>query len=147
MTKIVFTSDTHGRLRKEHLPEGDILCLAGDILPNFSRSPDTDAKHQEKALVTLDNMLSETKFKHVILVAGNHDWIFQINRDLAKSVLKKCIYLEDSGIAIDGLKFYGTPWQPWFYDWAFNFPANDGGKQAIATWSKIPEGVDVLVTH
>lgn len=145
--KIVFTSDTHGRLTKEHLPPGDILCLAGDILPNFSRNVSVDAAAQEHALRNLDTMLGETPFKHVIFVAGNHDWIFEVNKSLAKSVFKKCIYLEDSGITLEGIKFYGSPWQPWFYDWAFNFPKNDGGKKAKEIWGKIPEDVDVLITH
>jgi Icc-related predicted phosphoesterase len=42
------------------------------------------------------------------------------------------------------VKFYGSPWQPAFNDWAFNLPR---GKPLAEVWAKIPEGVDVLITH
>jgi hypothetical protein len=54
-------------------------------------------------------------------------------------------YLQDSGIEIDGLKFWGSPWQPWFCDWAFNLPRM--GPDLREVWNKIPLGTDVLITH
>ena len=39
---------------------------------------------------------------------------------------------------------WGSPWQPWFYDWAFNLQR---GPEIRAKWDRIPAGVDVLVTH
>jgi Icc-related predicted phosphoesterase len=53
-------------------------------------------------------------------------------------------YLEDEAVTIDGVRFYGSPWQPEFMDWAFNLPR---GEALAAVWAKIPVGVDVLVTH
>jgi len=49
----------------------------------------------------------------------------------------------DSSFTIMGLKFYGSPWQPRFCDWAFNLdpPALE------KAWSKIPADTDILVTH
>lgn len=69
-----------------------------------------------------------------------------------KAVLEdSCLYLEDEGATIfapgDGegeISVYGSPWQPEFCDWAFNVPR---GPSCRAFWKKIPEGVDVLVTH
>ena len=46
---------------------------------------------------------------------------------------------------IDGVKFWGSPHQPWFYDWAFNHPRN--GKALTHYWSLIPDDTDVLITH
>jgi hypothetical protein len=37
-----------------------------------------------------------------------------------------------------------SPWQPEFCDWAFNLKR---GEECDAVWRKIPEGIDVLVTH
>jgi hypothetical protein len=37
-----------------------------------------------------------------------------------KASLDNCTYLEDSGIELYGYRFYGSPWQPKFHDWAFN---------------------------
>ena len=53
-------------------------------------------------------------------------------------------YLSDSGRTIDGVRVWGSPWQPWFYDWAFNLPR---GAALAAKWALIPDGTDVLVTH
>ena len=43
-----------------------------------------------------------------------------------------------------GLRIWGSPWQPWFHDWAFNLRR---GPEIDAKWKRIPEGIDVLVTH
>jgi hypothetical protein len=53
-------------------------------------------------------------------------------------------YLEDSGAVLDGVTFWGSPWQPAYNDWAFNLPR---GPALAAKWARIPAGVDVLVTH
>jgi hypothetical protein len=54
------------------------------------------------------------------------------------------IYLEDSGATLHGITIYGSPWQPEFYDWAFNLPR---GKPCRDVWEKIPDGTEVLITH
>ena len=58
--------------------------------------------------------------------------------------MKNAIYLEDSGVVIDGLKFWGSPWTPEFFDWAFNARR---GLQLFDKWQKIPLDTDVLITH
>ena len=42
------------------------------------------------------------------------------------------------------MKFWGSPWQPWFYDWAFNLNRGHDIKQK---WDLIEHDVDVLITH
>ncbi|HNC99840.1 MAG TPA: metallophosphoesterase, partial [Myxococcota bacterium] len=39
---------------------------------------------------------------------------------------------------------WGSPWQPRFFDWAFNL---DRGEPLRRVWQKIPDGIDILVTH
>ena len=39
-------------------------------------------------------------------------------------------------IRISGLKFYGSPWQPEFCDWAFNLPYGGPLKEK---WERIPD--------
>jgi Icc-related predicted phosphoesterase len=51
--------------------------------------------------------------------------------------------LDDCGIEIAGLKFYGSPWTPRFGDWAWM--AED--EELAATFASIPVGLDVLITH
>jgi hypothetical protein len=47
-------------------------------------------------------------------------------------------------VTIEGITFWGSPWQPWFFDWAFNLRR---GPAIAANWSLIPDATDVLVTH
>tara|TARA_R110002073_G_scaffold128374_2_gene274096 strand:- start:242 stop:643 length:402 start_codon:yes stop_codon:yes gene_type:complete len=59
-------------------------------------------------------------------------------------IMTNCIYLQDESVEIEGLKIYGSPWQPWFFNWAFNLRTPEELKEK---WDKIPEDTDVLVTH
>jgi len=142
--KLIITSDCHGKLHRASIPAGDVLILGGDLLANRSGNRDTDADLQLDELKDLDAYCGSLKFKHVVMIAGNHDWVFERQKG-AHQVLKNNVYLEDSGIEIDGLKFWGSPHQPWFYDWAFNHPRN--GTALAHYWSLIPDDTDVLITH
>ena len=62
----------------------------------------------------------------------------------AKKSLTNCTYLEDSGCMIDGVTFWGSPWQPEFFGWAFNLPRGD---ECHKMWKKVPTGIKVLLTH
>lgn len=160
--QIVAASDIHGQWNVVQYPKGDILILAGDILSDHSFNPQSDANAglQKEELLELDHFCGYylkdiLGFKHVLLVAGNHDFVFQKHPDISKK-LKHLTYLEDTSVVINGIKFHGSPHQPWFWDWAFNFPCHlkeHGGNwfkykhYAIDTWAKIPDDVDVLITH
>jgi Icc-related predicted phosphoesterase len=142
--RLVVTSDCHGQLGHARLPEGDVLILAGDILSNRFGNPDIDAAYQLNAVRELDDYCGTLGFKHTLMIAGNHDWVFERYKG-AHRVLKNIVYLEDSGTEIDGVKFWGSPHQPWFFDWAFNLPRD--GRELARYWSLIPEDTDVLITH
>ena len=51
---------------------------------------------------------------------------------------------DDSGIEIEGIKFWGSPWSNQFGNWAFMADDITLYEQA---WSKIPEDTQVLITH
>ena len=57
---------------------------------------------------------------------------------------KDCIYLQDSGVEIEGFKLWGIPWTPKFYNWAFM--KNKGGEIGVVV-NKIPNDTDILITH
>jgi Icc-related predicted phosphoesterase len=88
---------------------------------------------------------SNTEFEHKIFIAGNHDFGFEEQTDIAQEYKNLGItYLFDNDITIDGIKFYGSPWQPEFHNWAFNLPR---GEELASKWEKIPDDVDILITH
>jgi len=139
--KIIAMSDGHGRL--PDIPSCDVFIHAGDMCPatNHTRS------YQANWLADIFNpWLKKIDAKHKIVIAGNHDWIFYDAKKLLPEL--DCIYLENSEVVIDGIKFWGSPWSPWFLDWAFNFYQGVPGQgQAKRMWSEIPDDVDVLITH
>jgi hypothetical protein len=80
----------------------------------------------------------------IVLVAGNHDQSIE-----AWGVPDglRCHYLLDEGIELFGLRLWGTPWQPWFYDWAFNAPRRDGEVFLASKFDLIPEDTDIVLAH
>lgn len=132
-SKIVLVSDNHGFF--PNVPDGDILIHAGDLTMNGTHSQVYDA----------GKWLQSLPHKYKVVIAGNHDWLFARRKDTAIELLGPNVtYLEDSGIEINGLKIYGSPVQPTFFNWAFNV---DRGSAIKAYWDKIPEDTDILVTH
>ncbi len=140
--KIVFISDTHNKhnyLTSKGM--GNILG-GGDILVHSGDCTSMGKSHEIKNFL---DWFSNTDFTHKIFIAGNHDFGFELNHDIADEYKEKGVhYLFDSGVEIDGIKFYGSPWQPEFYDWAFNLPR---GEKLAEKWGKIPGDTDILITH
>jgi len=85
-------------------------------------------------------------YRYKILVPGNHDWVFERNPSLmdAECDIRNIILLNDSGIVLEGVRFWGSPVQPRFCDWAFN---RDRGADIKKHWDLIPVDTDVLITH
>ena len=108
---IVCVSDTHGYHRRTDLPPGDILVHAGDITRHGTLE---DVELFDEWVGMLNRLYS-----YKVVIAGNHDFCFQEKPAEARARLTNAIYLEDSGCEIEGLKFYGSPWTPIFFDWAF----------------------------
>jgi predicted phosphohydrolase len=132
--RIVCVSDTHNQHGSLDVPAGDVLVHAGD----FSMAG------RAREISAFDAWLGTLPHAHKVVIAGNHDWLFQTDPDGARGLLTHAQYLEDSGTVVDGLRFWGSPWQPWFLDWAFNLRR---GAEIAAKWALIPDRVDVLVTH
>jgi len=135
--RIVCISDTHLAHEKSKIkvPDGNILIHAGDGTYEGTVAEITD----------FNRWLAHFHHKHKILIAGNHDWLFQKDPALARSILSPSItYLQDSMVQIRDLKIYGSPWQPEFLEWAFNLPR---GPRLREKWRLIPEDTDILITH
>ena len=149
--KIVCISDTHSlhhRIPNE-LPEGDVLIHAGDC---------TNVGKESDVRGFIEWFKNIEGFKYKIFIAGNHDFAFEqepawLNSYIDPNILleSNVMYLEDSEVEIISeefsrpIKVYGSPWQPEFYNWAFNLPRN--GDVLKDRWNHIPNNTDILITH
>ncbi len=138
-------SDMHGEL--PIMDEGDVLIVAGDCTT-------CDKVSQ---WVLFFEWFKAQKYTHKILVAGNHDRYLE--RCLADNEADEMglladydergfHYLKDSGIEIDGVKLWGTPWTNWFpriNPLCASFTGTE--KELKEQYAKIPEGTDVLISH
>lgn len=133
--RIVCISDTHNHHNGIHVPAGDVLIHAGDL---------TDMGTKEELREALA-WLRRLSHPHKVVIAGNHDGLFERDPQAAAALVPKGVhYLEDSGCEVAGLQFWGSPVQPWFFGLAFN---RERGADIARHWEKIPMGTDVLVTH
>ncbi len=159
--RIVCISDTHGLHKKMEnygpLPKGDVLLHAGDCT-------NVGKPHEVKEFV--EWFMNIKGFDTKIFIAGNHDFAFEEHRyphnkgdydwyyqlmneeNLSQSDV---VYLEDNQFIIESpefsrpIKFWGSPWQPEFYNWAFNLPRL--GDDLKKYWDMIPDDTDILITH
>jgi Icc-related predicted phosphoesterase len=133
--RIVFISDTHNRHKEIKVPDGDLLIHAGDI----------SGRGRVYEITQFMNWIENLPHKHKVMIAGNHDYLAEQHpEEFLELVPNNVTYLNDSGTEMEGLKIWGSPVQPWFYDWAFN---RQRGEEIDRHWQLIPEGTDLLITH
>jgi len=162
---VLCISDTHSlesRIPNQQLPKADILIHAGDF------SNVGEEKEVENFVQWISDHMERGDFKHAIIIAGNHETTFEpeyfhsdgggnrffsepkeqdcekIRSFLTKSSLSNLHYLEDDALELFGIRFYGSPWQPYFHNWAFNLSR---GNEIQKKWDSIPKDTDVLITH
>ena len=142
---ITVISDTHGKHNEitQDLPGGDLLLHAGDI-------SSMGYQHEVQQFCKWFNNVEN--YDHKIFIAGNHDWGFQNNVEKIMEIVnsyKTVTYIQDETVSVGDDKkmvnVYGSPWQPEFYNWAFNLPKN--GDELAAKWDAIPDNTDILITH
>lgn len=145
MPTLVFISDTHtkhyeidNQLREIHQNHPDaILVHSGDI---SYRGRVWEVKEFIEWYASLP-------FKSKIMIAGNHDFLFENEPEKAEEILNEIgsgiTYLNDSGVELEGLKFWGSPVTPWFHNWAFNRVED----KIVEHWNLIPDDISILITH
>ncbi len=124
--KILHLSDTHSRHRAlGKLPEADVVVHSGDFCMVGSEA---------EALDFL-NWFCDLPHPHKIFICGNHDdCLYGAN---IGGLDQNVHYLCNSGVEIDGVKFYGVPM---FMDDC----VTDRQRRNI---DRIPADTDVLITH
>jgi Calcineurin-like phosphoesterase len=134
--RLVVISDTHGLDdRIEGLRDGEILVHAGDFMNSW---------YDIQEILSFNRWFSEQRFKHRVVSGGNPDRYFEAAPQQARALLINAVYLENIGIMIDGLTFWGSTYTPEFLNWAFMYPR---GTSAQRYWNLIPDNLNVLITH
>ena len=140
--RLVCISDTHSLHEKmPPIPDGDVLVHAGDCTGSGTL-PQLDE---------FTRWMGALPHKHKILVAGNHDFCFDKSlRDPTWAVWSRNMckqnginYLQGESVSIDGVNFFGFPWQPIFRFMAFN--ARE--QERRARLRLVPDDTHVLITH
>ncbi len=155
-------SDSHNRHKKieNQFTGGDLLLCAGDFSFHGYKS------EYEDFITFMSKMKS--RYDAVVTICGNHEE--EIERKHHAEFVKFCqeqgvVYLEDSGFEYKGVKIWGSPVTPWFFDWGWNRSIRDdnmvyspprfGGGGAVFKmvphikphWDKIPADTNILLTH
>ncbi len=134
--RLVVLSDTHGlHDRIESLPEGDILVHAGDFM---------NSGYEVQEILSFNRWLGEHPFKHRVVCGGNHDRYFEAAPEQVMALLTNAHYLENTGVSIDNVTFWGSPYTPEFLHWAFMYSR---GTSTQRYWNLVPYNLDVLITH
>lgn len=124
--RILHLSDTHGaHHRLKALPEADVLIHTGDFTLDGSEVEASD----------FINWLCNLPYAHKIFICGNHDEC--LYGAIIEGLDANVHYLNNSGIEIDGIKFYGVP-----------MFLNDciTGRQ-FQNYANIPDNIDIVITH
>lgn len=148
ITTISDTHTLHEQIAKD-LPGGDLLLCSGDI----------SSRGYIQELKNFFGWIEKQDYHKKVFIAGNHDWGFMDWKDTVEELLSEydIEYLEDNLFLYhkdmdeytsnyaDYIKIYGSPWQPEFYNWAFNLPRQ--GEQLKEKWDSIPMDTEILLTH
>lgn len=147
--KVAALSDMHGNLAVK-VPPCHVCLIAGDVCPwKRSDQPFDQIRWliNEFAAWTKDQPAAR-----FLVTWGNHDWCGQKLPHLVPKI-PNVEFLCDSGTRLtywagsqepdEEYRCWGTPWQPPFYDWAFNLPEADLERK----WALIPDKTDILVCH
>jgi len=145
--RVAATSDIHGNLSGiEQLVKDrgvELLCIAGDIHP-CELGVNADEWFRRKFFRLVKKLPCE-----VVATPGNHDfWLHDaIMRGSIDAFAPKNFHLLcNSEKTVCGLRIYGTPDVPYISGhWVWE--GDDFGGELDSVFAKIPEGLDILLTH
>ncbi|KAK3275652.1 hypothetical protein CYMTET_16235 [Cymbomonas tetramitiformis] len=171
---IMHLSDTHSRHDEltEHIQQKfqDLNLVQMDILLH---SGDFTKRGTPEEFAQFDEWLGRLKrlFKHIVVIAGNHDWYDQIEKfqqrlspTLVLEPLKNATMLNHQLIEVEDLKIFGSPWCPFhvgrsservpaaavksgIYQDIWHSVKQNNHQVGPHRFGEIPRGTDVLMTH
>jgi predicted phosphohydrolase len=139
--RFVCISDTHTRHWSLSVPPGDVLLLCGDLTISDKGPYLADINR----LRDLNRWLGTLPHQHKLVIAGNHDRAIQeMGQEAAKQLFTNATYLENEEITVFGIRIYASPIScGGSRNHAFQYDSAEI-KEFV---SRIPEGIDILMTH
>lgn len=152
--RLVFISDTHNKHKKLTIPECDILFHSGDWTGmGYKHEVEDFAKWLNK----------QEQCKNIVITPGNHEKTFEkclhatendpSSRTWITDKCPRAHLLIHEAVEVEGIKIFGSPWTPYFFNWAWNAgrtvkEANHVFKPFIGDlWKDIPLDTQILLTH
>lgn len=136
--RLAFISDTHTLHDKIQIEPCDILFFCGDW--SFR-----GYEHETRAFA---KWLNKQPARHIVVTAGNHEVAFQNNLPMSRLwITEECPrahLLIHEALELEGLKIFGSPITPTFFNWAF---MADRGPEIARYWFQIPDDTQILLTH
>lgn len=134
--RLALLSDTHGyhNMIKE-IPDADVFIFAGDATQTG----------KEYEMIRFRDWLKTLPYNYMLILGGNHDFYLENTRRAHDFFCNsdRMIYIHEEEVIIDNVSFYGTSWQPEFFNWAFNRDEN----VLKSKFARIPKSTNVLITH
>ena len=132
--RIVAISDLHNNFMRA-LPQGDILLIAGDFT----------SRGKVEEIVNFSKFLTRFKrvYKEIVVTPGNHDFLFEENEELARSLITDAtVLINESHTLYNGMTIFGSPvvapcWGVFNYDF----------QERMHLYDSIPNNTDILMTH
>lgn len=132
-----FISDTHTHHRLLRVPANiDIVVHCGD------ESESGNEWFNEPEARDFFDWYSELDIPRKIFVPGNHSTAMEKGL-IQPYEYPKIHFLIHSQVEFQGLTFFGTPFTPKFFNWAYMRPRSE----LDSVWQTIPDGVHILITH
>ena len=134
-------SDTHGHERELELPPCDVVVHTGDVAPGVGKLQD---------FTLFLRWFQSLDVEHKVFVPGNHDFACQEQEALCRQLCRDAgvhfLVHEPLTLTVGTrrLEIFGSPWQPWFHDWAWNIRSEERRAQL---WAQVPESTQLLLTH
>jgi hypothetical protein len=128
----LFISDTYGHHEELLLPRGDMIIHAGNLTKDGT----------EPEVRDFLDWFSHLNYRYRIFISGTRDVLFEKEPELIRRLIpSNVIYLEESGVEINGFKLWGTPYNTANY----GNPFSVGPDEIEDHWNKIPDDTDIVI--